>query len=60
MLIEIFDRWLSRRKIGLLKNELAHAQDERTKHVLEDELAVEEEALKNLKKTSSDRSLPAK
>lgn len=46
MLIEIFDRWISRRKIDLLKSELAHAQDENTKHVLEEELTAEEKALK--------------
>ncbi len=45
MLIEIFDRWISRRKIGLLKSELGHAQDEDTKHILEQELVAEEKAL---------------
>lgn len=46
MLIDIFDRWLSRQKIGLLKSELAHTQDENTKHVLEEELASEEKTLR--------------
>lgn len=47
MLIEIFDRWISRRKINLLKDELAHVQDNNTKHALEKELTAEEKALKN-------------
>lgn len=45
MLIEIFDRWISRRKISLLKSELTHTQDQNTQHVLEEELVAEERAL---------------
>jgi hypothetical protein len=47
VLIDIFDRWISRRKISLLKSELAHTQDENTKHVLEEELTAEERTLKS-------------
>lgn len=45
MLTEIFDRWIVRQKIGLLKSELAHAKDEGAKHVLEEELAAEQKTL---------------
>jgi len=45
MLTEIFDRWLVRQKIELLKSELAHAKDEDAKHVLEEELAAEQKTL---------------
>jgi hypothetical protein len=42
--LEIFDRWISGRKINLLKDQIAHAQDEHTKHVLEEALAAEQKA----------------
>jgi hypothetical protein len=45
LLTEMFDRWIVRQKIGLLKSELAHAKDENTKHVLEEELAAEQKTL---------------
>lgn len=57
MLIEIFDRWISRRKIGLLKSELAHTQDESAKHVLEEELAAEQ---KTLEKTYEGKQPPVR
>jgi len=57
LLIEIFDRWIVRQKIGLLKSQLAHAQDETTKHVLEEELAAEQ---KTLQKTFEHEQSPQK
>ncbi len=59
MLIEIFDRWISRRKIGLLKSELAHTQDEDKKHVLELELVAEEKALEKNIRSQTSASLTA-
>lgn len=49
-MLEIFDRWISGRKIKLLKDQIAHAQDERTRHALEQELAVEQKALEQTDK----------
>jgi hypothetical protein len=57
VLTEIFDRWISRQKIGLLKSQLAHAQDENAKHVLEEELAAEQ---KTLEKTYEHKQQPQK
>jgi hypothetical protein len=48
MLINIFDRWLVRQKIELLKSELAHVQDETKRHILEEELAGEQKALQKM------------
>jgi hypothetical protein len=48
--LEIFDRWLIGRKINLLKDQIAHAQDERTKRVLEEALAAEQGASEQIDK----------
>jgi hypothetical protein len=46
--LEIFDRWITGRKINLLKDQIAHAQDEHTKHVLEEALAAEQTAVEQI------------
>ena len=53
MLIEIFDRWLTRRKIALLKDEIAHVQDSAARHALEEELQAEESTLEKEKRTQT-------
>lgn len=45
LLLEIFDRWLIRRKINYLKGELAHAQDETTRRALLEVIAAEQQSV---------------
>ena len=47
MLTEIFDRWIVRQKIDLLKGQIAHAQNDVTRHELEEKLATEQKALQD-------------
>lgn len=51
-MLEIFDRWISGRKINLLKDQIAHAHDDRTKHILEEALAAEQRAAEQIDKDS--------
>lgn len=50
-MLEIFDRWLIRRKINYIKEELANAQNDAGRHGLEQELAAEQVTLETLDKT---------
>jgi len=43
--LEIFDRWLIRRKVNFLKRELEHTRDEAHRHAIEETLAAEERTL---------------
>lgn len=43
-MLEIFDRWLIRRKINYLKGELAHAHDETTRRALSEVIAAEQQS----------------
>jgi hypothetical protein len=47
-MLEIFDRWLIRRKINVIKDRLAYAQDDNTRRVLEQELAAERKTLEKI------------
>jgi hypothetical protein len=44
---EIFDRWIARQKIAILKGEIAHMKEGATRHALEEELLAEQKTLKN-------------
>lgn len=46
-MLEIFDRWISGRKINLLRDQIAHTHDEDAKRVLEEALAVEQRTLES-------------
>jgi len=49
-MLEVFDRWLIRRKINYIKEELAHAQNDAGRVALERELATELVTLETLDK----------
>ena len=57
MLTDFFDRWIMRQKIDLLKGQIAHAQNDVTRHALEEELATEQ---KTLQETYRQESRPQK
>lgn len=53
-MLEIFDRWLIRRKISYLKGELAHAHDETTRRAISEIIAAEEQSAEKVSERERD------